>query len=367
MLRQGYGSHAPGYSHDPVRLKAFARFAWERQGEYDVLVLSGDLATRGRDEDLEAALQFVEAKDTGSSPWQRLNRAPTLGRVNKPFVILPGNHDRYGPSHPLFLIASPGDRTFDRVFASYWKAGQGGGPWMTTDTGVQVFDSLPEKDGVKLALVGCDFSLCPGDLGQWGVPLAWFGQGRVTWDRLYLMNARTFGLRNPLAGAPAVVLWVIHFDPTYAPVILKLIRHELLQNEANYLRIPAILCGHSHEPSAAVPYGACTTVCICGSTSQCFEPKGWHLNMLDIEVTEGNAPKITLRPFQFIDFANFGAFYNVEETQTAILTTLEGHLGSPPPAPVRQKVEQTVDLPTLVRWLRSAEVSPKELDRAMSP
>jgi hypothetical protein len=98
------------------------------------------------------------------------------------------------------------------------------------------------------------------------------------------------------------VLWVVHFLPLQTNAWLRLLDADLLLAAASEERIPAVLCGHTHGPSAllADPAAPGGRFCLCGSTTQYCEPNGNWVNLLDITITLAEAtPTLTLHRYRY--------------------------------------------------------------------
>ena len=273
---------APFDSYDPDPLAAFVDFAWNPDQDYDLLLLSGDLATTGQSADLKRAHQLLLAPATPT--------LATLDKLQQPLALMPGNHDRYGPNQAHLRIAPPGDRTFDGIFTS-WTAKQGTRSDYPS-TGVQSI-YIP-KDDHHLALVMADLTLAPRDMGD-GPVLGWLGQGRAYRPRIAAMVRETRRLRDDLP--QCTVLWVVHFDPTYRHHGLRLLQSRRLRDAAEDEKIPAILCGHSHHRSKEVPFGT-STVFVCGATCGLAPKVGNYLNLLHVDV-DANGSTITMERYRY--------------------------------------------------------------------
>src|ERR1700680_725783 len=140
------------------RLEALAQFAYRERDRIEVLVISGELATRGTEKALLTALAFVDG--TPVNRWKGANAVPTLRGANRRIHLLPGNHDRFNEH------AGAGALVFDRIFHDYWAAGQG-----------CAHIEVQRESGESLILVFCDFTLaCDDDASSF---VAVWGQGRV--------------------------------------------------------------------------------------------------------------------------------------------------------------------------------------------
>src|SRR5580704_7639784 len=95
-------------SQDPDLVKAFFVFASTMPPDdidYDILVLSGDLATTGQWADLQVARAFIEGVAAGGAP--PTFDLPSLDGHPGTVKLIPGNHDRFGP--PPSGVNHPGN------------------------------------------------------------------------------------------------------------------------------------------------------------------------------------------------------------------------------------------------------------------
>jgi 3',5'-cyclic AMP phosphodiesterase CpdA len=97
-------------------LDAMASFAYQYRECYDAIVLSGDLATTARKPDLDKVRHLIETVPA-EGYWDE-DGHPSLRAAGKRVLIVPGNHDRFGPLRGLRPYP-PGDETFDGVLS--WK------------------------------------------------------------------------------------------------------------------------------------------------------------------------------------------------------------------------------------------------------
>jgi 3',5'-cyclic AMP phosphodiesterase CpdA len=273
------GNWAPVSSHNWIYADAFAAFAYANQTGLDAIVLSGDLATTGDGRDLRAARRFITRPAT-SGYLSRTNR-PTLRATNKPVLLLPGNHDRFGSFH------FPGRTAFDTVFGRHWQAGQG----------AQVLWAH-RRGGAELVLFGVDFSLrrSDGGSGFCGLPLGFLGQGRAYPRRLQALRQATQAARHQ---NPNVVgIWVMHFEPAAADPSLALLDDQRLAAVLRQEQVAAILCGHTHASNPNKHF-AQTPVFVCGTTTQHASAHGNHFHLLDIDISAGFPPQLTCRVFRY--------------------------------------------------------------------
>src|SRR5207302_996246 len=133
----------------------------------------------------------------------------------------------------------PGGRHFDKVFGTYWWAGQG-----AQELWVQ------QRGGQTLVVLGVDLSLRRHDLGSY--PLGFLGCGRAYPKRLEQLCSLTRQARSRYAGC--AVLWVIHFEPAARNPLLELLDERHLATALKQDPADAILCGHTHDSNLARTY-----------------------------------------------------------------------------------------------------------------
>jgi predicted phosphodiesterase len=271
--------------HDPDVALAAAAFAWVNRAGLDAVILTGDLATTGDKVDLQQAYDFLHAPP-GHPAFQSATRRATLAGVQKPLLLLPGNHDRFGPVRRMY---PPGDRNFDRLFGDYWYAGQG----------VQrLWESAQEN--IAVVLVGADFTLPRNDTGNHWLT-GHLGCGRVRSHLVDTLLEETAQARQRYPGNCAV-LWAIHFEPLAQDRTLALLEDQILLDKlaaAPETRRPlAVLCGHTHRNSQIKPYPP-THLVTCGTTCQYYCPGHPNsLNVIEIQMVLGQRT-LTLRPFRY--------------------------------------------------------------------
>lgn len=267
--------------HNPKPLEAFVKFAHQNQTAFDAVLVSGDLSTSGHRADLDAAYRLYTAQAANATAYLTPTLEPTLapwanaGKLD----LLPGNHDRFRSSKQGYRA---GGTVFDSVFCpqggmKFWRAGQGVAHGISVLRGKSV-----------LHVVKADFTLPRHDKGKrfYWIP-GWFGQGRVDQAVLNNLGATTQAVRTDYVarGWNPVTLWAIHFDPFTTDQTLLLLGSEKLLEAARALKIPAILCGHTHE-SKVKPLSEETFVYACGTTAQAGAPQ-WECQAIEV-VTDDN-------------------------------------------------------------------------------
>lgn len=281
-------------SYSPDLLDGLIEFVYDRGDRFDAVLLSGDLATTGKSQDLQQARDCIDGDSQGlwytSPPSGRSVIAShrSLKSAGKRLLLLPGNHDRYDSTFPFFV---PGGTLFDdvRYFGKYWKAGQGVQTWIS-----------PFKEGVRLGLVSADLSLRSGD--QWADPLGSYGQGNVYADIIHGLETLTEDLRTDTLG----LLWVVHFPPAYPGIdpVLRLLDEEVLIEAASRQRISHILAGHTHSPraySAESSAGTKIEILCAGTAAQGVAPWGNFIHELEIEVDAKGIASISFQTFQWYE------------------------------------------------------------------
>jgi 3',5'-cyclic AMP phosphodiesterase CpdA len=295
-------------SHDARAARALARQIVEDKGKYDAILISGDLATTGSEEDIKAAHDYFHGK-----LWHTKNliddipKICDVGRV----IWMPGNHDRYeGNSF------KPGCKRFEQpnFFGGRWRReGQ-----FQTDLGKQdgpVHSYHLKKDNSYLTIICADFTY------QESHPDLWLsgqnggdhiGQGYVADEVLSELERVTNASRNKFENT--AIVWVSHFPPQFPRVAtsLKLVNDERLLELADKLCISVIFSGHTHE---AMDYPLTSgsqnvRIICCGTTleHQANDPK-LCLQIIGLEVLSSNQINIALdRKFWREDSGGIGKF-----------------------------------------------------------
>jgi len=215
--------------YSPKKLSAFLRFIRRRQSTLNGVILTGDIATTGRDIDLKKAFEIVK------------NRIEPIGI---PLGLLPGNHDRWvpyrtGQNSALFSLGyDPGGKDFHKVFSGFWGPGD-----------VRTFDFF--KDRFRVAVIAADLSLRRAKDAETLRLVNKHGQGMAYKDIVDELEAKTLASTSD-EDTPTVVIWAIHFPP-YSPDIgndMRLLLQGELVDRAQSLGVPLVLAGHSHVPRA---------------------------------------------------------------------------------------------------------------------
>jgi predicted phosphodiesterase len=278
-MQQGLsGTWAPVSSQGTIYVDALAAFVYANRSGFDVLVVSGDLATTGGLRNLQSALAFLDRPAV--SGYFNAQSQPTLQAAGKPIVLIPGNHDCYRPFH------FPGGRHFDSVFSAYWGAGQG----------AQLL-WVRQRSGETLVLLGVDLTLHRHDMGSQHLPLGFLGRGRAYRKRLKELCSLTHQSRRQYPGC--AILWVIHFEPEAQNPWLRLLDERYLAAALQQEPADAILCGHTHESSPAKLFGS-VPVFVCGTTTQHASVHGNSLLALDVTVQTGSPqPQFACQVFRY--------------------------------------------------------------------
>lgn len=210
-------------SYDDVPLLAAADFLGEFARQLDRLVVLGDLATTGLDDDLAVAEQvFLDDRTK-----EHLNAAlePRLGGLGIPLHVVPGNHDRYKDD-----FATPGCQNFDEVFHSVYSPSKG------------VCSDKISGDGIDLALISADFCFAEGaDISY----IRRLGRGAVDDIVLSELDHQTRIFQREHPNMP--VVWALHFSPADGvSTALVLEEREKIMHLATMLGVNHIFCGHTH-------------------------------------------------------------------------------------------------------------------------
>jgi 3',5'-cyclic AMP phosphodiesterase CpdA len=256
-------------SHDPdlVEFVASTAYKLRRKNALDLVVITGDLATSGSDDDLSAAYTFVD-RETNLG-WINAEGDPSLDGQHQKLLLLPGNHDRYHGG----IASMPGGRRFDAIFERYWTAGQGV-EWLATLGNEGTSD--------RLAIVGMDCTLTT--IADAEPAHSYFGQGRVKQELLSKLKNQLLEIRKSI-GDTAVLL-LLHYSPEHprTPAHSKLIGDTALVGVAADLAVTDILCGHLHD--AEVYDGSLGGVRMhsAGSASHCAVPENaFHVRRVTVD------------------------------------------------------------------------------------
>lgn len=271
-------------THSDLHADAFAAWVYANAASFELVLVSGDLATTGYAFDLQTAHEYLFSPAVRG--YLNAQNRPTLQTTGKPTVVIPGNHDRFGSNH------LPGDHNFDAQFGAAWSAGQGAQVLFNQSIG-----------GVQFVLIGADFSLRAGDLGGaiYGMPLGFLGRGRVYPNRLQQLVALTQQQRRTFKDC--VVIWVIHFEPDQANSSLELLDEQLVAQALHQLdragvEVDAILCGHTHETNVNKIFGN-ANVYVSGTATQYASLSGNGFLVLDIDYHSSTNLTITPTTYRY--------------------------------------------------------------------
>ncbi len=280
-------------SHSPYLLEGLIDFVSHQRDPFDVVLLSGDLATTGKKKDLEKAFSCINGDSDFPLYFGRPEIAnnKTLKGAARKIVLLPGNHDRYRsiPGIPYFL---PGGTDFNEKFG--WE-GMKVKPWVSSI-----------KEDTHLGLVSADLTLqefSDAKGGRFRVRAS-LGQGKAYTDIVLAMKKLTVDLRKEYPQKIGL-LWVVHFPPQYPEIddFLRLLEDEALINAAHDEGISHILAGHTHFPLAytATSSGSTVEVLCAGTATQHFAPDGNFIHEVIIEVKKGVVTSVKARNFRWDD------------------------------------------------------------------
>jgi DNA repair exonuclease SbcCD nuclease subunit len=251
---------------NPYALEAIAEFISARRREFDLILMTGDIADDGLQRNLDAACHFVTS-------------TLDAGRVGgPPFFILPGNHDRFEG-----VARRPGGIRFDMTFKDYWNSGLGG-----------VQSAFIEKGGRKLALLGAD--LCLHNVRK---ATNYLGQGRAYKHIIQQLVQRTTVLRDEDSNVG--IVWVTHFPPLLdVDNTLRLLSAERLLHAATASGVQYIIGGHLHR-NQTNRYSTAEVICTgSASSTGAGELYGNWISAFDVEVTHDGIVSVTTKTFQYI-------------------------------------------------------------------
>jgi 3',5'-cyclic AMP phosphodiesterase CpdA len=275
-------------SYDPEILESLAEFIYENarrkldergvefeeQGgdKLDAVVLTGDLATTGREDDIVRVRKFLKAGYNPLLPQKAdegVYRGATLSAVTIPIMYMPGNHDRYVPSRarykgifPAFFM--PDGRSFDDKLTDYRKH---------PVRKIEVTAPSPDSSKLRVVVLAADFSLEHFDdhEGFYG----WLAQGKAYSNIRRKLVALTEQLKEQKErGETLCIIWAIHFPPEFpgGPDHGKLLGEKKFISKANKAGVSAVLAGHTHKQLTYRNPGMSFEVFCCGTTTQ-HEPR----------------------------------------------------------------------------------------------
>lgn len=258
--------------------EASARFLLQEGREFDLVVISGDVATIGSPDSIAAAFRFVD--ESRAVPWSYLSSTwrPTLGGDARRTFLLPGNHDRFRDR-----VGSTGSPEFNRSFQKYWNPS------------LFVQHKVLQDGNSHLAVVAGDFCLATD--GDVSTVLHRLGRGKAYAEIVGEMASRTSWLRSKYENV--VPVWVTHFPPIQLPLLdtfLALIDGEHLRWEAKRQDVAVILAGHLHRTE--VHLGLDMTPVLCAG-SMCAIGKHDNNWIHGIEIECDGATLIELRKNDF--------------------------------------------------------------------
>jgi 3',5'-cyclic AMP phosphodiesterase CpdA len=293
--------HALPPTHNPQRADRVAAWIYAHAhglaaagDQLDALVLSGDLATTGIKDDLEAALRYIDTAP--SYLWYRrpnpgdgpaTQHLATLKNLARHCLLIPGNHDRFQSNN-----CEPGGQVFDTVFDSYWRKNVNGVVGKIIPKPATSANTTSPVE--RLAILGADCCL----RSSADASFAWTekSQGYVHDDTIKALISKTEDARKKHPGI--VVVWFIHFPPRVFPLHYVLRNYHLIEQASKTLDVAVVLSGHTHknEPFAA---GAGSAIWNAGSATQYAEPNGNWFQILEFEITNDNLVRATRRNFQW--------------------------------------------------------------------
>jgi predicted phosphodiesterase len=263
-------------THDSAASLALARWTAEHVNRFDAIVATGDLATTGRDKDLNQARALFDRSAAATlGAFTHADSSPSIQRATsslRPIALIPGNHDRYGHRY------GPGNPRFDR------KMGLLGAPvFPLVGRRVATLMEIGREAGTTLIVIGADLTLREGDTGN--IPFGYLGCGRASVDIMEDLAAETRWIRT--THRPTFVVWAVHFPPG-APRTLELVDGQRLLEYAamSGVRPDAILCGHTHAAGNTATSGI--PVITCSTTTQASRNETRELQI--IRFIESEAP-----------------------------------------------------------------------------
>lgn len=265
-------------SYVPEVRAGVARFCHWLNHKHDGIIVSGDLATTGRGNDLQVAKIFV-AQPPAYGPYVRYNE-PTISACARPerIHLVPGNHDRYvddfgTPGSPHFVLM------FQDPYMQEYHQGEAVGFWKRT------------KLGISIGFVYADFSLRRAT----DVPdsvRGCYGMGKVHENTFLRLKNKT----RELSGEVSAIIWVIHFAPYDYDPTLELVGFKRITDAARELGVLCTLCGHTHDQQHFVIDGHNV---FCAGSAGCVDRKDRSsVHLIEVTIDEAEA-RVKRRNFRW--------------------------------------------------------------------
>lgn len=277
-LLKGKNSLVYPTSHSPVLAEAVAEVAFSLRGSLDAVLITGDLASTGSDEDLREAHAFVTSPPT--SLWLADANSPTLAASDAAMIVLPGNHDRFKGPEVRPPCWSSGGRAFDRYFSE----------WSTRRAVAYVLQGQASQTE-HLGIVCGDFSLRRNSHATGR--RARLGQGYAYRYVLNRMVKLTQEVRSRYERS--AVIWAVHFPPLFPhnDSLLELLEGTRVLVEAAQRSIQYILCGHTHDAMVYKYPRFPRTEVHCGGSACILESNtGNSFQVREVDVRDGSITSI---------------------------------------------------------------------------
>lgn len=275
-------------SYRPEVAEQFARYLTANESKIDCLIISGDLATTGLSEDLEAANRYFEFNPNWKISSSGTSYRPPL-KLDAACLVLPGNHDRYADGAGIV-----GGKLFDKTFERVW-------PHRKSATGLVNYSVIEDK-GQALAVIGADFNLRTKDdvkaIDGLSKLKKVLGRGHVHDGILADLVSTTKRLKEAWPGI--FIIWTVHFAVwSIKNKHLRLQKWKKLRKAAIDNGIKFILSGHTHE-EAEYGNSSCRNL-VTGSVAA-VEKGGPHtFSLFEVTLEKGSLMEIKHR---FLDFQN---------------------------------------------------------------
>jgi 3',5'-cyclic AMP phosphodiesterase CpdA len=301
-IRKGTSRMPP--SHNPQVAERVAAWLYaetqqlEAAGDQlDALILSGDLATTGIQDDLEAAFRYVDTPPALRYFGDALPGIPrdsphlaTIAGLAKHCLLIPGNHDRYMDNG-----GEAGGKVFNRVFKKYWKGNKDGVIGIIIPKPAAGPAGASADGFERLAIIGGDG--CLRDAAHASLPTYQWTQGYLYPDTEEEFKAKTLEARRQFPDI--AVIWVIHFPPhPSVPSREAMRRYDLIAQASDQLGVAIILSGHTHL-NRAYPPGTASAIWNGGSATQFAEKRGNWVQFIKIEVANNRLVSASRQNFKW--------------------------------------------------------------------
>lgn len=256
----------------------------------DALLITGDLATTGTQNDLDSAKDWIAGNAAARHIPRNLFRsdvAPRLATVAKTLIIMPGNHDRFQRQNNI-----PRSPLFETVFGSHWDMGSG--RTMPAENVPEIRKTIIQNGDDWLIVLCADFSL--REKSDQDCIFGYLGQGRAYQNICDELVLETQFCREQHPNA--LIVWASHFPPKFdherVGPRLRLLDEDKLLTAAADAEVRVIFSGHTHISKAYTVLGS-RVVVVCAGTPIAFgKDEEQSFNTVTLSANQGSLTNLNV-------------------------------------------------------------------------